>query len=83
MQMKLPYPNNTEERGQYNIIIYGQKTMMFFILRIFLGEQVCALCVQFSDSLNRLQQMTLVSVHSCSDLHWLDTLRSKCGYHCN
>ena len=82
MQMKLPYPNNTEENTISSFMV--RKSYLFFILGMLLGEQVCALCVQLGDSLNRLQQMTLVSVQSCSDLHWLHILRSKCGFdHCN
>ena len=48
MQMKVPYPNNTED-----------STITFFntfIHRMILGEQVCALCAKFSNTPNRRLQ---------------------------
>ena len=88
MQMKVPYPNTTEDNTIPQLMserLDPYYYYLFVILRMFLGEQVCALSVHFSKALyRRLQQMTLVSGHTCSDLHWLHILRSKCGFnHCN
>ena len=62
MQMKVPYPNTTEDNTIPQLMserLDPYYYYLFVILRMFLGEQVCALSVHFSKALyRRLQQMT-------------------------
>ena len=58
MQMKVPYPNNTEDNTITQLMV--RKSTIFntsrSILAIILGEQICALRAKFSNTLSRRLQ---------------------------